>query len=192
MLAEKSFVRFGKLMSRIGKMPIKLISGVSAALNGRTIEVKGKLGALNRDLPPNMIVEVGKEEILVKRPSDSRKDKSFHGLTRTLIQNMVTGVGEGFKKVLQINGVGYRASISGKSIVLKLGFSHDVNYPAPEGITFEVNGSEISVFGKDKQLVGQVAAEIRSYRPPEPYKGKGIFYLGERIIRKAGKTAAKK
>lgn len=161
-------------------------------MNGQTLEVKGKIGALQREIPSNMILEIGKEEILVKRPSDSRTDKSIHGLTRTLIQNMVTGVGEGFKKVLQINGVGYRAAVKGKTLVMTLGFSHEVKYPAPEGITFETQGNEVAVLGKDNQLVGQVAAEIRSFRPPEPYKGKGIFYAGEKIIRKAGKAGAKK
>ncbi|MBI5186066.1 MAG: 50S ribosomal protein L6 [Nitrospinae bacterium] len=179
-------------MSRIGKMPIKLLPGVTASLKDRTLEVKGKLGNLYRNISTGISVEIGKEEILVTRASDSRTDKSLHGLTRTLIQNMVVGVGEGFKKVLQINGVGYRASVAGKALQLTLGFSHEVKYPAPEGITFSVQGNEISVFGRDKEMVGQVAAEIRSFRPPEPYKGKGIFYFGEKIIRKAGKTGAKK
>jgi len=173
-------------------MPIKLLSGVSATMAGQMISVKGKLGDLKRELPANLIVEIGKEEIRVKRSSDSRRDKSMHGLTRSLIQNMVTGVTQGFKKVLQINGVGYKASVSGKTLKLALGFSHDVQHQAPEGITFQVQGNEITVSGSNKEIVGQVAAEIRSYRPPEPYKGKGIFYLGEKIIRKAGKSGAKK
>ncbi len=188
----KLFARYGKAMSRIGKIPVKLLPGVSAKLNGRRIEVKGKLGSLCRDLPSSIIVGIGKEEITVKRPSDSKRDKSLHGLTRTLIQNMVTGVEEGFKKILQINGVGYRASVSGKTLQLILGFSHDIKYPAPEGIKFTMEGKDIAVFGINKESVGQVAAEIRSFRPPEPYKGKGIFYLGEKILRKAGKTGAKK
>ena len=193
MWAERLSVKYGnETMSRIGKMPIKVLSGVNVTLKDRTIEVKGKLGSLSRVLPPNMELEIANDEILVKRLLDTRKDKSLHGLTRTLIQNMVTGVGEGFKKTLQINGVGYKAAISGKTLQLHLGFSHDIKYPEPEGIKIEVKGNEIDVSGKDKELVGQVAAEIRSFRPPEPYKGKGVFYLGERIIRKAGKTGAKK
>lgn len=179
-------------MSRIGKIPVKLKSGISAQLRGQSLEVRGKLGEIRRDLPAGMIIEIGKDEIVVKRPTESRTDKSLHGLTRTLIQNMVTGVEEGFKKVLQINGVGYRAAVKGKNLELSLGFSHEVKYPAPEGITFEVQGNEITVKGRDNQVVGQVAAEIRGYKPPEPYKGKGIFYAGEKIIRKAGKAGAKK
>lgn len=169
-----------------------MLPGVSVNLTGQSLEVKGKLGSLNRKFPSSMIIEIGKEEILVKRATESRTDKSLHGLSRSLIQNMVTGVGEGFKKVLQINGVGYRASVVGKNLQLTLGFSHEIKYPAPEGITFEAKGNEVSVFGRNKEVVGQVAAEIRSFRPPEPYKGKGIFYSGEKIIRKAGKTGAKK
>lgn len=179
-------------MSRIGKVPVKLKSGISAKLTGQVLEVKGKLGELRRSLPEGMVIEIGKDEILIKRLTETRRDKSLHGLTRTLVQNMVTGVEEGFKKVLQINGVGYRAAVKGKNLELSLGFSHEVKYPAPDGITFAVQANEITVSGRDNQMVGQVAAEIRGFKPPEPYKGKGIFYAGERIIRKAGKAGAKK
>lgn len=176
-------------MSRIGKKPITIPSGVKVNLAGRTLKVEGTKGKLELDIHPRMKVEVKDNEVLVKRPSDIKLDKSLHGLTRSLIQNMIIGVTEGYIKELEIHGVGLRAQVQGKKLNLQLGFSHPVNYEIPQGITIETpKPTEIVIKGIDKQQVGEVAAEIRDYYKPEPYKGKGIRYKGERVRRKAGKT----
>jgi large subunit ribosomal protein L6 len=177
-------------MSRVGKNPIPVATGVSAELKANVITVKGPRGELERTLHPDMIVEIDGAEIRVKRPTESKQHKSLHGLTRTLIANMVEGVSNGFSKNLEIEGVEYRAELKGKTLVLALGYSHPVRYDPPEGIAFEVpDPKKIKVFGIDIQKVGQAAAVIRGFRPPEPYKGKGIRYAGEQIMRKAGKAA---
>ncbi|MBT6600275.1 MAG: 50S ribosomal protein L6 [Nitrospina sp.] len=181
-------------MSRIGRKPISIPSGIECKLDGVVMTVKGPKGQLHRDLHPNMQVAIEGDLISVTRPTDGRIDRSLHGLTRTLISNMVVGVSEGFSKTLNIVGVGYKVDLKGKALSLNLGYSHSIDYPAPEGIEFDVDSKKnvIIVKGANKQVVGQVAAEIRMLRPPEPYKGKGVMYQGEKIRRKAGKTAAKK
>ena len=178
-------------MSRIGKAPIPVPSGVEVSINGRQVAVKGPKGALDLEVPGEITVRQDGEEILVERPDDERQNRALHGLTRSLVNNMVVGVSEGFSKELQIVGVGYRAAAKGSNALeLQLGFSHPVNVEAPAGITFDVpEPTRIIVSGIDKQVVGQVAADIRSYRKPEPYKGKGVRYLGEHVARKAGKAA---
>lgn len=177
-------------MSRIGRMPITLPKGVEVQLMGTSITVKGPKGELRYVFPGDMRVTVEDSEILVQRPSDANHHRALHGMTRALIQNMVTGVSSGFEKVLEINGVGYRAEMDGKTLVLYVGYSHPVRMDPPQGISFDVDPKtrQIKVMGIDKQLVGQVAADVRSVRPPEPYKGKGIRYLDEVIRRKTGKT----
>ena len=177
-------------MSRVGKNPIPIPSGVQVKLAANVIKVEGPKGGLERTLHPDMILEVGSEEILVKRPSESKPHKSLHGLTRTLVANMVEGVSKGFVKDLEIEGVEYKAEVKGRNLVMALGYSHPVRYEPDEGITIEVPAPrKIKISGIDKQKVGQAAAEIRAFRPPEPYKGKGIRYAGEQIRRKAGKAA---
>jgi large subunit ribosomal protein L6 len=180
-------------MSRIGKAPITVPSGVDVTLSGRTITVKGPKGQLSREIPGQIIVRQEGEQLLVERPDDARESRAMHGLTRSLVNNMVVGVTEGFKRQLDIVGVGYRAEAQGPTALkLALGFSHPVNVKAPEGISFEVpTATQIVVSGIDKEVVGQVAANIRSIRKPEPYKGKGVRYSGERVLRKAGKTGKK-
>ena len=177
-------------MSRIGRKPISIPSGIECKLDGVVMTVKGPKGQLHRDLHPNMQVAIEGDLISVTRPTDGRIDRSLHGLTRTLISNMVVGVSEGFSKTLNIVGVGYKVDLKGKALSLNLGYSHSIDYPAPEGIEFDVDSKKnvIIVKGANKQVVGQVAAEIRMLRPPEPYKGKGVMYQGEKIRRKAGKT----
>jgi large subunit ribosomal protein L6 len=177
-------------MSRIGKMPITIPSGVDLTINGSSVAVKGPKGSLNHELPDLITLRVEDGRALVERADDSREARALHGLSRALVANMVTGVSDGFRKQLEIVGVGYRATAKGPtSIDLQLGYSHPISVDAPEGITFEVPvPGQIHVIGIDKQKVGQVAAEIRQLRKPEPYKGKGIKYAGERIIRKAGKS----
>ena len=180
-------------MSRIGLKPIALPAGVKVTVNGTTVTVQGPKGTLTRDIHPLMQVEVGATEILVKRPNDEKEAKSLHGLSRTLVANMVEGVSKGYTKELQINGVGYRAAMQGNKLALTLGYSHPVEMEAVPGITIEVpNPNQILVKGADKQLVGHIAALIREKRPPEPYKGKGIKYAEEVIRRKEGKAGAKK
>ena len=180
-------------MSRIGKKPIVIPAGVDVKLDGTKITVKGPKGTLERELHPNMTVEMEGNEINVSRPNDNKENRSLHGLTRTLINNMVTGVNETFKKELEVNGVGYRCEVKGNVLTLKIGYSHDVVMTAPEGVTIEVpNPNKVVVSGPDKQVVGQFAANIREKRPPEPYKGKGIKYSTEVIRRKAGKAGGKK
>lgn len=177
-------------MSRIGKQPIPVPSGVEVAINGNEVTVKGPKGTLTQTFDKDMIIELEDGAIVVKRPSDERRHRSLHGLTRTLIANMVQGVSEGFQKELEIVGVGYRAALKGSDLDLSLGFSHPVVIKPEEGITFEVPApTKIVVKGIDKQRVGQVAAEIRKIRPPEPYKGKGVRYAGEHVRRKLGKAA---
>ncbi len=178
-------------MSRVGIAPITVPSGVDVAIDGRTVVVTGTKGTLRRELPGQISVRADDATLLVERPDDTAQSKSLHGLTRTLVQNMVTGVSEGFTKELRIQGVGYRVNESTPtSLELALGFSHTVKIDAPDGVEFEVpQRTLILVKGIDKQLVGQVAADIRKWRPPEPYKGKGIRYADERVKRKAGKAA---
>lgn len=178
-------------MSRIGKAPIPVPSGVEVSISGRQVAVKGPKGALDLEVPGEITVRQDGEEILVERPDDERVNRAMHGLTRSLVNNMMVGVSEGFRKELQIVGVGYRCIAKGTdALELQLGFSHPVLVEAPDGISFEVpEPTRIIVSGADKQVVGQVAADIRSYRKPEPYKGKGVRYLGEHVARKAGKAA---
>jgi len=176
-------------MSRIGKLPVPIPAGVKVSLDGNEITVTGPKGTLKQSLHDRMAIAVEAEQIVVNRPSNEKTDLALHGLTRSLINNMVVGVSQGFKKGLEINGVGYRAEISGKVLTLSLGYSHPVVYELPEGISVEVEKqTKLSVIGIDKQLVGSTSAKIRSFRAPEPYKGKGIKYADERILRKAGKA----
>ncbi len=181
-------------MSRIGNMPITVPAGVSVTIGvNNEVTVKGPKGELTQTLPADMVIEKNGDTIDVKRPSDIKKHKALHGLTRSLLNNMVVGTSEGFKKQLEINGVGYRAAKQGKKLVMNLGYSHQVEMEEIDGITIEVpQPNQIIISGPDKQKVGQFAAEVREKRPPEPYKGKGIKYVDERIIRKEGKTGSKK
>ena len=179
-------------MSRIGKMPIAIPTGVTIDIaENNTITVKGPKGTLSRVLSPDMEIKVEGAEVVVNRPNDLKRSKSLHGLTRTLINNMVIGVTVGYEKALEINGVGYKAAKEGKKLVLSLGYSHPVNMMDPEGIESSVDNNRIIIKGIDKEKVGQYAAEIRDKRRPEPYKGKGIKYADEVIRRKAGKTGKK-
>ena len=176
-------------MSRIGKLPIAIPAGVDVAVDGSTVTVKGPLGTLTRTVSSIISVEVKDGQVLVTRPNDDKEARSLHGLTRTLIANMVTGVNTGYKKELEINGIGYRAAMEGKTLVMNIGYSHKVEMAQPEGIKIEVPGpNKIVISGPDKQKVGQFAAEVREKRPPEPYKGKGIKYVDEYIRRKEGKA----
>ena len=181
-------------MSRIGRMPITVPAGVEVTVaEGNIVTVKGPKGTLTKQLHPDMIIEKEGNVIHVKRPSEDKAHKSLHGLTRTLLSNMVTGVHEVYSKELEINGVGYRATKEGKNLVMNLGFSHPVIVPEIDGITIDVpSANKVVISGCDKQMVGQFAAEVREKRPPEPYKGKGIKYVDEVIRRKVGKTGAKK
>jgi large subunit ribosomal protein L6 len=177
-------------MSRIGRSPIPIPQGVEVSVSGVHVTVKGPKATLERDIHPDMSVSIAEGTVNVARPSDERNHRALHGLTRSLIANMVQGVTEGFSKVLEIQGVGYRAAAKGKDIELSVGYSHPVPVAAPDGITFTVESpTRLVVAGADKQLVGQVAADIRAWRPPDPYKGKGIRYEGEYVRRKAGKAA---
>lgn len=176
-------------MSRIGKLPIPIPAGVKVSLKDHEITVIGPQGTLKQSLHDRMIIAVEAEQIVVSRPSDDKIDLALHGLTRSLINNMVVGVTQGFKKDLEINGVGYRAEITGNVLTMSLGYSHPVVYELPEGISVAVEKqTKLTVSGIDKQLVGSASAKIRSFRAPEPYKGKGIKYADERILRKAGKA----
>ena len=180
-------------MSRIGRKPINIPAGVEVKIDGSCVTVKGPKGTLSQTFQPSMNIAVEGAEIVVTRPNDEKQNRALHGLTRTLINNMVIGVTEGFKKELDVNGVGYRVAMEGNKLVMNLGFSHQVIMEEIEGITIEVPGpNKIIIHGCDKQQVGQFAAEVREKRPPEPYKGKGIKYTDEVIRRKAGKTGAKK
>jgi large subunit ribosomal protein L6 len=178
-------------MSRVGKKPIPVPSGVEVTIDGNHVAVKGPKGTLELDAPEDITVGRDGDQIVVTRPDDERRHRALHGLTRSLVNNMVVGVSEGFAKELEIVGVGYRASAQGSDRVeLQVGFSHPVAFEAPAGITFEVpTPTRITVRGADKQMVGEVAANLRKIRKPEPYKGKGIRYADERVLRKAGKSA---
>ncbi len=177
-------------MSRIGRMPITVPKGVEVHIEGTSIKVKGPKGELRYVFPGDMQVSLSDGEIHVQRPSDTNQHRALHGMTRALIQNMVSGVSSGFEKILEVNGVGYRAEMDGKTLVLYVGYSHPVRIDPPEGISFDVDAKtrQIKVMGIDKQLVGQIAADVRSVRPPEPYKGKGIRYIDEVVRRKTGKA----
>ena len=179
-------------MSRVGRMPIEIPAGVTVTQNEHTLTVKGAKGELTRTFHPDINIAVEENVITVTRPSDGKEHRSLHGLTRALVANMVTGVHEGFTKTLEINGVGYRAAKQGNKLALTLGFSHPLEMEAPAGITIDVPApNKIVVSGADKEVVGAVAADIRKWRKPEPYKGKGIRYEGEVVRRKAGKAGAK-
>ena len=177
-------------MSRIGKLPITIPKGVEINLKKNTITVKGKNGTLTQNLHPEVNIRAEENSVTVERKGDKQSQRALHGLYRSLIYNMVIGVSEGFRKSLEINGIGYRANVQGKELVLNLGYSHPINYRIPESITIEVDKNFIHVNGPDKQRVGQIAAEIRQFRPVEPYKGKGIRYVGEYVRKKVGKTGA--
>jgi large subunit ribosomal protein L6 len=178
-------------MSRIGKMPITVPAGVDVTIDGSHVTVKGPRGTLEHDAPETITIAREGDDLIVTRPDDERENRSLHGLTRSLVANMVTGVSEGFVRELEIVGVGYRAAASGpRRLEIQVGYSHPVHVDAPEGIEFETPApTRITVRGYDKQLVGQIAADIRKIRKPEPYKGKGIRYAGEQVQRKAGKSA---
>lgn len=183
-------------MSRIGKLPIVIPQGVEIKSDNNIVTVKGKLGELTQELNPDITIEVNGDQLLVKRPSDSRQHSSMHGLYRSLLNNMVQGVSEGFTTVLELVGVGYKATINGQQLEMSLGFSHDLLFELPKEIQVEVSQEKrsnpvLTLKSYDKQLLGQVVAKIRSYRPPEPYKGKGIKFKDEEIRRKQGKTASK-
>ena len=179
-------------MSRIGRRPIAVPAGVDVTLDGSTVRVKGPRGELQRTLHPDVVISREDGELHIKRPTDEPRHRALHGLSRTLVANMVEGVTNGFTKVLEIVGVGYRAETKPHGLTLQLGYSHPIEYRAPEGITLRaVSPTVVEVSGTNKEVVGQVAAEIRSLRPPEPYKGKGVKYQGEVIRRKAGKAGGK-
>jgi len=180
-------------MSRIGKQPISIPSGVTVTLDGQKVTAKGAKGELSRDIRPEIEVKQEESEIVLSPRDESAQSGAYWGLSRTLIANMIEGVSKGYEKELTIKGVGYKATLKGKDLDLSLGYSHPIVYKAPDGITFEVDPKKntIKVSGINKEVVGQTAAEIRSFRKPEPYKGKGVAYTGERILRKAGKTAGK-
>ncbi len=176
-------------MSRIGRAPIAIPAGVDVVVDGSTVTVKGAKGTLTRTMHSNITITKDGDTITVTRPNDNKENRSLHGLTRTLIANMIIGVSEGYKKELEINGIGYRAEKKGNALVMKIGFSHEVIMEEPEGITVEVpSANKVIISGADKQKVGQFAAEVREKRPPEPYKGKGIKYVDEYIRRKEGKA----
>ena len=180
-------------MSRIGRMPIAIPAGVTVEVNGNVVTAKGSKGELVKEMHPDMIIEVNGSEVIVSRPSENKMHKSLHGLTRTLVNNMIVGVSEGYKKELDVVGVGYRVAMENGKLVMNLGFSHQVIVEAVEGISIEApTPNKIIISGLDKQLVGQFAADVRKKRPPEPYKGKGIRYTGEVVRRKEGKTGGKK
>ena len=179
-------------MSRIGKRPIPLPKGVTVTVEGNTVKVKGPKGELQRTVHPELKIALENGELTVTRPSDEARHKALHGLSRTLVANMVEGTAKGFQKTLELVGVGYKAEKRPYGLQLALGFSHAIEYKAPKGITLSApQPTQIVIDGADKEVVGQVAAEIRSLRPPEPYKGKGVKYLGEQIRRKAGKAGGK-
>ncbi|GAC1392217.1 MAG: 50S ribosomal protein L6 [Candidatus Saccharimonadales bacterium] len=179
-------------MSRIGKLPIDVPSGVTITIDSDNVTVAGSKGTLSQFTMTGVTIEQNDGQIIIKRDNDEPKNRAKHGLMRSLINNMVVGVSHGFQKQLELNGVGYRVSLAGQGLKFALGFSHEVNYALPKGITATVEQNVITITGIDKQQVGQVAAEIRSLKKPEPYKGKGIKYVGERIIRKSGKSGKDK
>jgi large subunit ribosomal protein L6 len=176
-------------MSRIGRLPIAVPSTVDVTIDGRRLTVKGPKGTLTRELHPDMTVSRDEGNLVVSRPTEQKTHKQLHGLTRTLVNNMVVGVTDGYRKGLEITGVGYRAAKNGEKLTLNLGYSHQVEIDPPSGISFEIeNPTRLAVVGIDKELVGQIAAKVRATRKPEPYKGKGVRYAGEKIRRKAGKA----
>jgi large subunit ribosomal protein L6 len=176
-------------MSRIGRLPITVPAGVDVTIDGRTLTVKGPKGTLSRELHPDITVAREEDKLVVTRPTEQKTHKQLHGLTRTLVNNMVVGVTDGYRKGLEITGVGYRAAKVGEKLQLNLGYSHPIEIVPPSGISFEVeNPTRLAIVGIDKELVGQVAAQVRSTRKPEPYKGKGVKYAGEYVRRKAGKA----
>jgi len=181
-------------VSRIGRLPVTVPAGVEIKVDGNTLFVKGPKGELRREFLPAVSVALEEGQLVVTRRSDEAQDRAIHGTTRALVNNMVTGVSTGFKKVLEIDGVGYRAEMDGETLVLYLGYSHPVRVQPPTGISYEVDTKtrQVTINGYDNEQVGQVAADIRKLRPPEPYKGKGIHYLGEKIRRKAGKAGKAK
>jgi len=179
-------------MSRIGRKPVPVPSGVTVDVKGTSVKVKGPKGELEREFRPEMTIEFAADTLTVNRSSDAKRERALHGLTRALLANMVEGVSAGYKRNLEIVGVGYKAEKKGSTLVLSVGYSHQVQYPEPDGIRISTPApTQITVEGADKERVGQVAAEIRAVRPPEPYKGKGIRYQGEQVRRKAGKAGAK-
>jgi len=176
-------------MSRIGRLPIAVPAGVDVAIDGRNVTVKGPRGSLSRELHAEITVARDGDSLVVTRPSEAKTHKQLHGLTRTLVNNMVVGVTDGYRKALEITGVGYRAALVGRKLQLNLGYSHPIEIDPPAGISFEVeNPTKLAVIGIDKELVGEIAARVRATRKPEPYKGKGVRYAGEKIRRKAGKA----
>lgn len=175
-------------MSRIGKIPVEIPAGVEVNINGQDVSVKGPKGTLTMSVASPITAKIDGSTVVVSRPDDERESRSLHGLTRTLIANMVEGVTNGYSKVLEIQGTGYRVNQKGAGLEFQLGFSHPVNVEPPEGITFKVEGNRVTVEGTSKELVGEVASNLRKIRPPEPYKGKGVHYLGENIRRKVGKA----
>ena len=179
-------------MSRIGRMPVTVPEKVKVQISGSDINVEGPKGKLSMTAHPTMTMELKGDQVIVDRPDDSRQARSLHGLTRALINNMVTGVSQGYKRELDIHGVGYRAELKGKTLVMQLGFSHDIEFPVPEGVKIAVDGrkTHITLEGVDKQLLGATAAKLRSFRPPEPYGGKGVRYMDEHVRRKEGKSGA--
>lgn len=178
-------------MSRIGKMPIAIPAGITVAVTGKSVSVKGAKGELAFDLAGDIDVAVEENQVVVSRADDSKKSKSMHGTTRSIINNMIEGAMNGYQKELEIQGVGYKAIKKGQSLILSLGFSHEIDYPIPEGIEIELpTQTDVKISGIDKQLVGQVAARIRLFSPAEPYKGKGVRYKGEQVRRKEGKAVA--
>ena len=179
-------------MSRIGKLPIEIPSGVTITVDNAEVKVDGPKGSLSQPQLPGIKVEVKENQVIVSRASDEREHRSKHGLMRTLIANMVKGVTEGFSKKLELNGVGFRVAMAGAGLKFNIGFSHDVNFALPQGVQANVEQNVITISGIDKQQVGQVAAEIRALKKPEPYKGKGIKYVGERVLRKSGKSGKEK
>jgi large subunit ribosomal protein L6 len=179
-------------MSRIGKRPITIPSGVTVTVTGQTVNVKGSKGELSRTLPAEVSVEQDGSTVVVARRNDSRAARERHGLSRTLVANMVEGVSKGFEKRLEIQGVGYRAAVNGQKLTMNLGYSHPVEFEPPTGVQFKVEGNtNVTVTGIDKEVVGNMAAKVRAARPPEPYKGKGVRYAGEKVRRKAGKSGKK-
>ncbi len=181
-------------MSRIGRLPVVIPKGVTVDINKNSVVVKGPKGELQRDFPPEIELKQENGQIVAERHSDHRIHRSKHGLTRALLNNMIIGVSNGFKRQLYIEGVGYRAAIDGKKLVLNVGYSHNVVFEPPQGISFEIDksGRDLTVVGIDKELIGELCAQIRRTRPPEPYKGKGIRYIGEKVRRKAGKAGKAK
>jgi large subunit ribosomal protein L6 len=176
-------------MSRIGRLPIAVPTTVDVTIEGRRLTIKGPKGTLTRELHPDMLISREEDKLLVKRPTEQKTHKQLHGLTRTLVNNMVVGVTDGYRKGLEITGVGYRAAKNGEKLTLNLGYSHQIEIDPPSGISFEIeNPTRLAVVGIDKELVGQIAAKVRATRKPEPYKGKGVRYAGEKIRRKAGKA----